>query len=174
MTHLTPPWSHHNFYWPRFILWGHWFPYFRLCGPSPWVSKSEWFLLTCLHAVNLRVKSGCHSSNMDWKNWKNENFFQSGKSEGILNRLEKSGNFAQNTGKMRDFYPKCWKNGRDFYQNCKSDKIWASFYHYFFSDFLIKVYLLNRFLKMKRKYRKSWGNLSSANNGTIYACLFYQ
>ena len=32
-----------------------------------------------------------------------ENFFQSGKSQGILNRLEKSGNFTQNAGKMREF-----------------------------------------------------------------------
>ena len=27
------------------------------------------------------------------------------KSQGILNRLEKSGNFTQNTGKIRKFYP---------------------------------------------------------------------
>ena len=50
-----------------------------------------------------------------------ENFFQSGKSQGILNRLEKSGNFTQNTGKMREFYPKYWKIG----------EILASFYFYF-------------------------------------------
>ena len=30
-----------------------------------------------------------------------EGIFQSGKSQGILNRLEKSGNFTQNTGKLR-------------------------------------------------------------------------
>ena len=34
-------------------------------------------------------------------NW--ENFFQSGKSQGILSRLEKSGNFTQNTRKVREF-----------------------------------------------------------------------
>ena len=51
-----------------------------------------------------------------------EGIFQSGKSQGILSRLEKSGNFAQilekqenlNKKKMffvkvREFYTKCWK-----------------------------------------------------------------
>ena len=32
---------------------------------------------------------------------KQESIFQSGKSQGILLRLEKSGNFTQNTGKIR-------------------------------------------------------------------------
>ena len=32
-----------------------------------------------------------------------EGIFQSGKSQGILSRLEKSGNFAQNTGKTGKF-----------------------------------------------------------------------
>ena len=32
-----------------------------------------------------------------------ESIFQSGKSQGILSRLEKSGNFAQNTGKTGKF-----------------------------------------------------------------------
>ena len=32
---------------------------------------------------------------------KQESIFQSGKSKGILLRLEKSGNFTQNTGKIR-------------------------------------------------------------------------
>ena len=32
-----------------------------------------------------------------------EGIFQSGKSQGILNRLEKSGKIAQNTGKLREF-----------------------------------------------------------------------
>ena len=44
-----------------------------------------------------------------------ENCFQSGKSQGILNRLEKSGNFTQNTGK---------------------GAFLASFYFYFFSQTL--------------------------------------
>ena len=69
---------------------------------------------------------------MDWKTWKNEKtFIQSGKSKEILNRLEKSGNFTQNIGKMREFYPNYWKSEQDL----------ASFY--FFSDFLMQVYLLD-------------------------------
>ena len=36
-----------------------------------------------------------------------EGIFQSGKSQGILSRLEKSGNFTQNTGKIRKKL--CWK-----------------------------------------------------------------
>ena len=38
-----------------------------------------------------------------------ENFFQLGKSQGLLNRLEKSGNITQNTGKVIEIYPKYWK-----------------------------------------------------------------
>ena len=48
-------------------------------------------------------------------------FFQSGESQRILSRLEKSGGFTQNTGKMREFYPKHWK----------SEDILASSYFYF-------------------------------------------
>ena len=62
-------------------------------------------------------RNGNHGSHKDWKN---EKTFSS---RGILNRLEKSGNFTQNTGKMREFYPKYWK----------SEDILASFYIYFFS-----------------------------------------
>ena len=35
-----------------------------------------------------------------------EGIFQSGKSQGILNRLEKSGKTTQNTGKLRKFHKK--------------------------------------------------------------------
>ena len=65
-----------------------------------------------------------------WKPWKMSKLFQSGKSEGFFNRLEKSGNFTQNTGKIREIYAKYWK----------SEEILASFYSYLFSDFLIEVY----------------------------------
>ena len=44
------------------------------------------------------------------ENLENEKTFQSGKRHGILNRLEKSGNFTQNAGKMREFYPKYCNN----------------------------------------------------------------
>ena len=46
-----------------------------------------------------------HGSYMDWKTWKWENIFQSEISPGILNRLEKLGNFTQDNGKVREFLP---------------------------------------------------------------------
>ena len=76
--------------------------------------------VTCLHAVNLRVKSGAMVSTWTGKPGKMRKF----SSQGILNRLEKFGNFAQN------------------------EEILASFYHNFFFDFLIEVYLFNRFLNL--------------------------
>ena len=47
------------------------------------------------------LHQGSHS---DWKNGKA--FFQSGKSQGILNRLEKSRKIRQNTGKLKKFETK--------------------------------------------------------------------
>ena len=58
-----------------------------------------------------------------------ENFFQ-------------SGNFEQ-TGKVREFYQKYWKNEGVLSKILESEEILASFY--FFSDFFIEVCLLNRF-----------------------------
>ena len=40
--------------------------------------------------------------------------FQSGKSQGILNRLEKSGNFIQNTGKSEGNLPKILEKSGNF------------------------------------------------------------
>ena len=53
-------------------------------------------------------KQRCHQgSHSDWKKMENlekwEGIFQSRKSQGILNRLEKSGKITQNTGKFREF-----------------------------------------------------------------------
>ena len=42
-----------------------------------------------------------HSDRKAWKKW--EGIFQLGKSQGILNRLEKSGKITQNTGKFWEF-----------------------------------------------------------------------
>ena len=44
--------------------------------------------------------SGIQGSHSDWKTWKNGKAFSS---QGILNRLEKSGKITQNTGKLREF-----------------------------------------------------------------------
>ena len=49
---------------------------------------------TVLH-VNILWKI-IHGSHMDWKNGKTFS------SQGIFNRLEKSGKFTQNAGKMRE------------------------------------------------------------------------
>ena len=45
----------------------------------------------------MTLSQGSHS---DWKNGKA--FSSQGKSQGILNRLEKSGKITQNTGKFRE------------------------------------------------------------------------
>ena len=102
-------------------------PCFRLCDP-PHGFQSQSGSVTCLHAVNLRVKSGAMVPTWTGK---------PGKMRKLFPVREKLGNFEQ-TGKVREFCPKCWKN----------EEILASFYHNFFSDFLIKVYLLNRFLNL--------------------------
>ena len=109
MTHLTLPWPHHKiFIGPRFILWD---PCFRLCDP-PHGFQSQSGSVTCLHAVNLRVKSGAKVPTWTGK---------PGKVRKLFPVKEKSGNFEQ-TGKVREFCPKCWKN----------EEILASFYHNFF------------------------------------------
>ena len=79
-----------------------------------------------------------HSSDMDWKTWKMRK----------IPVREKSGNFTQNTGKMRNFYPIYWK----------SEDILASF-----CIFLVQVPLLNRFFyllnsanKTPKKFTGKW------------------
>ena len=47
------------------------------------------------------LQSGFPLGLKNLKKW--EGIFQSGKSQGILNRLEKSGKITQNTGKLREF-----------------------------------------------------------------------
>ena len=55
-------------------------------------------------SVSLKISRFRHGL----EKWKN--FFHSRKNQGILNRLEKSGNFPQNIGKMRECSPKYWKS----------------------------------------------------------------
>ena len=52
------------------------------------------------HDRQKRLKQGSH---LDWKTWKNGKAFSS---QGILNRLEKSGKTTPNTGKQREFQKK--------------------------------------------------------------------
>ena len=58
-----------------------------------------------------------------------EGIFQSGKSQGILNRLEKSGKITQNTGKLREFEINIIDILSDIKMNCvlfaKMDKVFS-------------------------------------------------
>ena len=76
---------------------------------------------------NLEVLCDGHSSHMDWKNGKT--FSSQGNVREFWTDWESQGFLPQNTGKMREFYPKYWK----------SKEILVRFYFCFFSDFLIKV-----------------------------------
>ena len=67
-----------------------------------------------------------------------EGIFQSGKSQGILNRLEKSGKITQNTGKLREF---------------QINIIWY-FYKLFLVIFKWTVYCLLKWIKFSVKKTK--------------------
>ena len=56
--------------------------------------------LVCIPYINL-YKAGFPLGLENLEKW--EGIFQSGKSQGILNRLEKSGKITQNTGKLKEF-----------------------------------------------------------------------
>ena len=62
------------------------------------------------------VVSNGQGSHSDWKNGK------AFSSQGILNRLEKSGKTTQNTGKLREFQNDIWMNCALF---AKMDKIFS-------------------------------------------------
>ena len=71
----------------------------------------DFFLIELLTPTDMQTLIRCfkiylcnHGSHMDWKTWKNKKISSS---QGNLNSLEKLGNFTQNTGKMKKFYPKC-------------------------------------------------------------------
>ena len=69
-----------------------------------------------------------------------EGIFQSGKSQGILNRLEKSGNFEQ-TGKVRENHTKYWK----------TEEISEKIICYFSMIFKLTVYYLLKCIKFSVK-----------------------
>ena len=60
-----------------------------------WITR----IIICL--VSLQERPGFPLGLENLEKW--EGIFQSGKSQGILNRLEKSGKITQNTGKLREF-----------------------------------------------------------------------
>ena len=99
---------------------------------------------------------GTHS---DWKNWKNwEGIFQSEKSQGILNRLEKSGTITRNTVKFREF---------------QTNILFVIFYWYLnvlciivkWIKFSVKKQNFKNKLEKWKKYWKSEAILSVRKNG---------
>ena len=55
-------------------------------------------------------------------------------SQGIFNRLEKSGNYTQNTGKIKNFYTNYWKSCGTIFNNL-SLKVFV----YLLQDMMIEV-----------------------------------
>ena len=105
-----------------------------------------------------------------------EGIFQSGKSQGILNRLEKSGKIAKNTGKLREF---------------EINIIWY-FYILFLVIFKWTVYCFLKWIKFSvkqtntkkilenwKKYWKSQGKVwefcQSGKVGTLFEllCIYF-
>ena len=79
------------------------------CGVSLDYRKSgEAIVNKVINHVSVAISGGCRTDLTGFPlglenlgKW--EGIFQSGKSQGILNRLEKSGKITQNTGKLREF-----------------------------------------------------------------------
>ena len=65
------------------------------------IIKEVRFKFCNFHTLRSQVKSRFPLGLENLEKW--EGIFQSGKSQGILNRLEKSGKITQNTGKLREF-----------------------------------------------------------------------
>ena len=64
----------------------------------PVLTSSDGYLIGGMFLTGMLPSSGFPLGLEKW-----EGIFQSGKSQGILNRLEKSGKITQNTGKLREF-----------------------------------------------------------------------
>ena len=61
-------------------------------------------LIICVANVTNVWRILLQATHSDWKTWKMGRHFSSqGKSQGILNRLEKSGEITQDTGNFREF-----------------------------------------------------------------------
>ena len=70
-----------------------------LCGQN---LQSSWNVIIMEILINSHAEwTGFPLRLENLEKW--EGIFQSGKSQGILNRLEKSGKITQNTGKLREF-----------------------------------------------------------------------
>ena len=98
MTHLTLPWPAIKFSLDQGLFCGATdCSCFRLCDPPHGFQSGSDACMQWTLGSNLVPWFPHGLENLE--KW--ENFVQSGKSRGILNRLEKLGNFAQNTGKMK-------------------------------------------------------------------------
>ena len=101
----------------------------------------------------LAVSQGSHS---DWKTWENGKAFSS---QGIFNRLEKSGKITQNTGKLREFEINIiWYFYILFLVNCvffaKMDQVFSK-----------ENKTLKKYWKIGKKYWQSQGILSVRKSG---------
>ena len=63
--------------------------------------RRNWFRIGKILTLGVARPAGFPLGLENLEKW--EGIFQSGKSQGILNRLEKSGKITQNTGKLREF-----------------------------------------------------------------------
>ena len=93
-----------------------------------------------------------------------EGIFQSGKSQGILNRLEKSGKITQNTGKLREFEINIIDILSAIKMNCvlfvKMGQV-----------FILKKLSIKKILENAKKYWKSQGILSVRKSGNPVGSL---
>ena len=79
----------------------------QACQHVELLQSPNWVTRGCRTAVTIVTffdQTGFPLGLENLEKW--EGIFQSGKSQGILNRLEKSGKNSQNTGKLREFQKK--------------------------------------------------------------------
>ena len=83
---------------------------------------------------------------MNWKTWKMGKHFPVGEESGNFEQTEKVREFYLKYWKMRDFHPKKnWKNEGFLLKILEKLGIFSQFLFYFFSEFLLGVYVLNKF-----------------------------
>ena len=109
----------------------------------------QWHDLTPSPAVKVLKFSTYSWFSHGLENLENGNTFSSQRKVGISNRLEKSGNFTKNTGKVRGSHPKYWK----------TEGILTRFYFIFSLIFLIEMYLLDRFFYLLNSLNKTLKNI---------------
>ena len=76
------------------------------------------------------------------------------KMENLFPVREKSGNFEK-TGKVREFYPKYWKNEEILLKILEKWGHFSLFLLYFLPEFLFEMYMLNKFLYLLNSLNKT-------------------